>query len=306
METRILNGWKEIAQFMGRGVRTVQRWETIGLPIRRPNARNRSAVVAFSNELQEWLSRPEGELLHSISNGSPQQSNSFRYRTLVVDDDEERLKNEAGLLAREGYEIRIARHGFQALEAMRAGVPDLLISELKMPYMSGFELLWIVRRRFPGVSVIATSEDYTLASLPEVYCDRFLESGFNPSQLFQMVRELLSISPVRATLAKADYYPAWIPRSANGHVMLTCSSCLRSFYAVQRMGTSETIVDKCVHCGVEVRYRMDESQVPEAPRPFAVSKVPNQPTRDDRPRAASDLPHAGFTLVTPMVRNGKG
>ncbi|MGH9523514.1 MAG: hypothetical protein ACRD3E_13390 [Terriglobales bacterium] len=60
---RILNGWKEIATFVGRGVRTVQRWETLGLPVRRPNGHLRSAVVATADELSSWLtSTPRREL----------------------------------------------------------------------------------------------------------------------------------------------------------------------------------------------------------------------------------------------------
>ncbi len=51
----ILNGWKEIANYMGRGVRTVQRWEGLGLPLHRPHARLRSAVVTTSDELDGWL-----------------------------------------------------------------------------------------------------------------------------------------------------------------------------------------------------------------------------------------------------------
>lgn len=53
---RILNGWKEIGAYLGRGVRTVQRWETqAGLPVHRPKGRNRSAVLAFAEELDAWL-----------------------------------------------------------------------------------------------------------------------------------------------------------------------------------------------------------------------------------------------------------
>ena len=52
----ILNSWKEIANYLGRGVRTVQRWERdLGLPIHRPKGKDRSAVLAFSEELNAWL-----------------------------------------------------------------------------------------------------------------------------------------------------------------------------------------------------------------------------------------------------------
>jgi len=59
-DRRILNSWKEIATYLGRGVRTVQRWEAqLGLPIHRPAGKDHSAVLAFSLELDQWLdSRP--------------------------------------------------------------------------------------------------------------------------------------------------------------------------------------------------------------------------------------------------------
>ena len=52
----ILNSWKEIANYLGRGVRTVQRWERdLGLPVHRPKGKDRSAVLAFPEELDKWL-----------------------------------------------------------------------------------------------------------------------------------------------------------------------------------------------------------------------------------------------------------
>ena len=50
-----LNGWKEIATYVGRGVRTVQRWESLGLPVRRPKSRLRSAVVSTTHAVDAWL-----------------------------------------------------------------------------------------------------------------------------------------------------------------------------------------------------------------------------------------------------------
>jgi phage terminase Nu1 subunit (DNA packaging protein) len=53
----VLNSWKEIAAYLDRGVRTVQRWECeLGLPVRRPRQARRSAVIAFKSELDQWLS----------------------------------------------------------------------------------------------------------------------------------------------------------------------------------------------------------------------------------------------------------
>jgi len=60
----VLNSWKEIAHYVGRGVRTVQRWEIdLGMPVRRPRAKSRSAVFALSDEIDAWLrAAPTGNL----------------------------------------------------------------------------------------------------------------------------------------------------------------------------------------------------------------------------------------------------
>ena len=79
MSRQILNGWKEISNHIERGVRTAQRWESsLGMPVHRPALKNRSAVVAFSDELDGWLSR-----------SSPDARDEF----LAVNDKEENNRN---------------------------------------------------------------------------------------------------------------------------------------------------------------------------------------------------------------------
>jgi len=72
----ILSSWKEIALYVGRSVRTVQRWEReIGLPVHRPNAKSEGVVVALPSELDAWVramplnSHRDGEAAHSNGNG---------------------------------------------------------------------------------------------------------------------------------------------------------------------------------------------------------------------------------------------
>jgi hypothetical protein len=58
LSRQLLNGWKEISNHLDRGVRTAQRWEALlGMPVHRPSPNDRSAVVAFSDELDRWISR---------------------------------------------------------------------------------------------------------------------------------------------------------------------------------------------------------------------------------------------------------
>jgi hypothetical protein len=56
-ESAVLSSWKDIARYMGKGVRTVQRWEHhLGLPVRRPNgASHKSAVLLDRSDLDTWL-----------------------------------------------------------------------------------------------------------------------------------------------------------------------------------------------------------------------------------------------------------
>jgi phage terminase Nu1 subunit (DNA packaging protein) len=69
---KLLTSWKKIAAFFGKGVRTVQRWEAIGLPIHRPGDDKR-IVVADPRELNAWALRkrtpvrsPERQRCHEL------------------------------------------------------------------------------------------------------------------------------------------------------------------------------------------------------------------------------------------------
>ena len=56
-ESTVLTSWKEIARYLGKGVRTVQRWEQeLGLPVRRPiGASHKSAVLLHREDVDNWL-----------------------------------------------------------------------------------------------------------------------------------------------------------------------------------------------------------------------------------------------------------
>lgn len=80
----VLNSWKEIAAYLKRGVRTVQRWEAeLAMPVRRPRGTSRSAVVAMRSDIDEWLNsipvsnrtqRTQGNGRHAQPNAAGNQS----------------------------------------------------------------------------------------------------------------------------------------------------------------------------------------------------------------------------------------
>jgi hypothetical protein len=54
--SHILSGWKDIANYLGKGIRTVQRYEgDLRLPVRRPAGRARGSVVATKQEIDSWI-----------------------------------------------------------------------------------------------------------------------------------------------------------------------------------------------------------------------------------------------------------
>jgi predicted DNA-binding transcriptional regulator AlpA len=58
MQDKFLNSWKEVAQYVGRSARTIQRWERyLGFPVHRPAGRRKSAVIAVPTEIDEWIKK---------------------------------------------------------------------------------------------------------------------------------------------------------------------------------------------------------------------------------------------------------
>ena len=184
-----------------------------------------------------------------------------------MDDEEELVRTTADVLTREGYSVQTARDGFEALAVLRGGQPEILISDLKLPNMSGFELLAVIRKRFPGIGVIAYSGEFSLLGPEVVIADRFLRKGDNSTfELLEEIRDLLEELPLRAQQAKPDIAPAWLPRSATEYVVVTCPFCLRSF-SISTRSIEFGVVhkDSCLHCGAEVAYRLDSTTAAEPP-----------------------------------------
>src|SRR5450759_57142 len=87
-------------------------------------------------------------------------SKTLKHLVLVVDDEPGIRSSMAMLLNSAGYDVNTAEHGFDALLQLRRVIPDVIISDLNTPQMSGFEFLSIVRRRFPEITVVAISGAY--------------------------------------------------------------------------------------------------------------------------------------------------
>src|SRR5579864_1090209 len=117
--------------------------------------------------------------------------NRSRPQILLVDDEASIRDSVAMLLTSAGYDVASAKDGFDALLHLKKVIPDVIISDLNMPQMSGFEFLSVVRRRFPELPVIAMSGAYEEGSAVPggVIADAFYAKGrSHPEALFRTVR----------------------------------------------------------------------------------------------------------------------
>jgi len=198
-----------------------------------------------------------------------------KHQILVVDDDES-IRDSMGLiLAEAGYDVSFAKDGFDALLQLQRTFPTVIISDLNMPQMSGFEFLSVVRRRFPHISVLAMSGAYHDEDVVPggVIADAFYPKGRGAmDELLKTVATLIHTSAARAVAHQKEPAPAWIPRNGKDsggipYVILTCTECLRSF---PQSLVTEDLQDiqetPCLFCSSTVRYIIDFSPSIAVPR----------------------------------------
>ena len=80
-----------------------------------------------------------------------------KFSVLVVDDEPDKRQLLAFALEAEGYEVHTADDGVRGLEAVAAHQPDLIVTDVMMPGMTGIELGREIRRRYPGTAILLTS-----------------------------------------------------------------------------------------------------------------------------------------------------
>jgi CheY-like chemotaxis protein len=183
------------------------------------------------------------------------QTRPFSYRILLVDDEEDLRKIGTMMLQAQGYEVLCAEDGFEGLAALKQSLPDIIISDLRMPNMNGFEFLSVVRRRFPTIPVIVISGEFTGMSVPDsVLADAFFpKGGYKPRALFETIIDLLHELPTRRKTGKSNKAAVWV-KNDRGTVAVTCSECLRTFPALRvSQGNNEA---ECDFCASVVRFEI--------------------------------------------------
>lgn len=112
---------------------------------------------------------------------------------LLVDDDATLLSALARRLTREGFDVRTALSGSGALTALERGWPALLVIDLMMPGMDGFELARRVKRIADLPIIVLSSVDASESKVRalEAYAEDYITKPFDPDELVARVQRVL-------------------------------------------------------------------------------------------------------------------
>jgi CheY-like chemotaxis protein len=159
-----------------------------------------------------------------------------KQKIMVVDDDPAIRESMTAFLHANGYELSSATDGYDALWLLKNGLVNIVISDLEIPGLSGFEFLSILRQRYPEISVIAmTGRPEGRSKLATAIADAFYPKGQqHPKRLLSMIAELLRDSTIRTRVQEAESSAVRITdnRSDTGStpdVLVTSPECLKSF-----------------------------------------------------------------------------
>ena len=136
-------------------------------------------------------------------------------KILVVDDTPRNVKLLADVLAAKGYTVATAASGAEALEKVEAEGPDLVLLDVVMPGMSGYEVCRKIRENpatgiLPVVMVTALDPNQERIKGLEAGADDFLTKPINQPELLARIRSLLRIRELYGTVqAQAAELSAW-------------------------------------------------------------------------------------------------
>jgi len=194
-------------------------------------------------------------------------------KMLIVEDEPVTRILLSQIFRRNGHPVKTAEDGFSALEEIRQEMPDILLSDLNMPGMSGFELLSVVRRRIPGIYVIASSGAFSGESVPNgVAADAFHEKASGLGGLFELVKT----APYHDQLVRAgtdESVPIWVSpferdAASGAEVLITCPQCLRAF--ALSVGAADFVIRQanCVYCETVIHYATVQPMNPKLPHNY--------------------------------------
>lgn len=118
-----------------------------------------------------------------------------RMKALVCEDDEMVLKMVEFRLQKEGFDVHLATDGKEAIDKIRREKPDVIITDIMMPYLTGLEIIHQVRKELhcntPIIIVSSIGLEKTVLEAFHLGADDFITKPFSPNELSVRVKKLL-------------------------------------------------------------------------------------------------------------------
>jgi len=136
-------------------------------------------------------------------------------KILVVDDEHHIVELIKFNLEKEGYHVISARDGLQACQAARENKPDLIILDVMLPEMDGFEVCRTIQkdseiREIPIIMLTARSEEIDKILGLEIGADDYITKPFSPRELLARVKARLRRLPPKQPEAKESPGVIWV------------------------------------------------------------------------------------------------
>ncbi len=147
-----------------------------------------------------------------------------KVKILVVDDEPMNVKLLEATLIPEGYEVITATNGQECLDALAKDVVDLVLLDVMMPGMDGFEVTKKIRadkelKLLPIVLITALKEVADRVRGIEAGCDDFISKPFDDNEVMARVKTLLKLSFYRRQLDEKEKFEAVIEEMSNAAVV---------------------------------------------------------------------------------------
>lgn len=121
-------------------------------------------------------------------------------KVLVIEDDSLLLKTLEFKLKKDGFEVTTCANGYDAKFKLSESIPDIIITDIMMPFINGLEIISFVRTellsRVPIIVLSAAGLEKTVLEAFELGADDFITKPFSPNELTMRIRKNFMRNPV--------------------------------------------------------------------------------------------------------------
>ena len=130
-------------------------------------------------------------IIEKASQKGPDTFGENKKNILIVDDDETILHILKRFFIREGFQVFVAKDGIEAMEKLKAENPAIVLTDLKMPFLSGIELIQFIRQNMKDTAIVV------MTAYPEEWSGKevgaYFVKPFDIEEMFSAIQRILGV-----------------------------------------------------------------------------------------------------------------